>query len=201
MASRVSWMSALLLGFWFDLLFYLGWLQSRSTHSQQILEENRQAVILFAIIILFFICHLPRMFLNLHEALTFEQKKRDYLHGCRGVPLWILIIGLLSHLLLTCNSAFNFILYCAMSEVFRHELILLLKRWCHTLKTCNGILSKSSLGKQYNSTWCPFSHCFKKWFFVHKQRIQQTNKSAVCLYFYQLFVYISLAVDQNRLWM
>ena len=147
MASRVSWMSTLLLGFWFDLLFYLGWLQSRSTHSQQILEENRQAVILFAIIILFFICHLPRMFLNLHEALTFEQKKRDYLHGCRGVPLWILIIGLLSHLLLTCNSAFNFILYCAMSEVFRHELILLLKRWCHSLKTCNGILGKSSLGK------------------------------------------------------
>ena len=138
-----------LLGFWFDVsfVFYLGWLQSRSTHSQQILEENRQAVILFAIIILFFICHLPRMFLNLHEALTFEQKKRDYLHGCRGVPLWILIIGLLSHLLLTCNSAFNFILYCAMSEVFRHELILLLKRWCHSFKTCNGILGKSSLGK------------------------------------------------------
>ena len=116
-------------------------------HEGMELEKTSIAVILFAIIILFFICHLPRMFLNLHEALTFEQKKRDYLHGCRGVPLWILIIGLLSHLLLTCNSAFNFILYCAMSEVFRHELILLLKRWCHSFKTCNGILGKSSLGK------------------------------------------------------
>ena len=137
----------ILLGFPDDYLFsILGWLQSRSTHSQQILEENRQAVILFAIIILFVICHLPRMFLNLHEALTFEQKKRDYLNGCRGVPLWILIIGLLSHLLLTCNSALNFILYCAMSEVFRHELFLLLKRWYQTVTTCNGILGKSLTG-------------------------------------------------------
>ena len=200
MASRVSWMSALLLGFWFDLLFYLGWLQSRSTHSQQILEENRQAVILFAIIILFFICHLPRMFLNLHEALTFEQKKRDYLHGCRGVPLWILIIGLLSHLLLTCNSAFNFILYCAMSEVFRLELILLLKRWCHTLKTCNGILGKSSLGKHFHTV---SNRDFLSIYKGYNKQISClfTFLSAVCLRFNQLFVYISSAVDRNRLWM
>ena len=127
-------------------LYLLGWLQSRNTHSQQILEENRQALILFAIIILFFVCHLPRNFLNLHEALTFEQKKRDYLHGCRGVPLWILIIGLVSHILLTCNSALNFLLYCVMSDVFRHELFLLLKKWCRGFK--NGFCGKSEAGNE-----------------------------------------------------
>ena len=77
---------------------------------------------LFAIVVLFFICHLFRNFLSLHEALTFEQKKQDYFHGCGGMPFGILIVGLVSHLLLTCNSAFNFFLYCAMSEQFRTEL-------------------------------------------------------------------------------
>ena len=32
------------------------------------------------------------------------------------------LLGLISHLLLTCNSAFNFFLYCAMSDQFRTEL-------------------------------------------------------------------------------
>ena len=58
----------------------------------------------------------------MHEALTFEQKKEDYFHNCGGMPLSILIVGLVSHLLLTCNSAFNFFLYCCMSDQFRGEL-------------------------------------------------------------------------------
>jgi hypothetical protein len=93
-----------------------------TTPSQHAAEENRQAIMLFAIVILFFICNVPRNFLSLHEALTFKQKKEDYFHGCGGMPLWILAIGLISHLLLTCNSAFNFFLYCAMSDQFRNEL-------------------------------------------------------------------------------
>ena len=95
---------------------------SGSNQHQQAAEENRQAIVLFAIVVLFFICHLFRNFLSLHEALTFEQKKQDYFHGCGGMPFGILIVGLVSHLLLTCNSAFNFFLYCAMSEQFRTEL-------------------------------------------------------------------------------
>ena len=100
---------------------FLG-IASGSNQHQHATEENRQAIILFAIVVLFFICHLFRNFLSLHEALTFEQKKQDYFHGCGGMPFGILIIGLVSHLLLTCNSACNFFLYCAMSEQFRTEL-------------------------------------------------------------------------------
>lgn len=108
---------------------------STNSHAQQAMEENRSALLLFAIVILFFVCQLPRNFLNIHEALTFSQKKEDYLKGCDGMPLWILIIGLLSHLLLTCNSAFNFLLYCAMSKLFRVEL----KAWLahQQQKFCN----------------------------------------------------------------
>ena len=95
---------------------------SGTNQHQQATEENRQAIILFAIVVLFFICHLFRNILSLHEALTFEQKKRDYFHDCGGVAFGILVLGLISHLLLTCNSAFNFFLYCAMSDQFRTEL-------------------------------------------------------------------------------
>ena len=77
---------------------------------------------LFAIVALFFVCHILRNFLSLYEALTFEQKKEDYFHNCGGVALWVLVIGLISHFLLSCNSALNFFLYCVMSEQFRCEL-------------------------------------------------------------------------------
>jgi len=95
---------------------------SGTNQHQQATEENRQAIILFAIVVLFFICHLFRNILSLHEALTFEQKKKDYFHDCGGVAFGILVLGLISHLLLTCNSAFSFFLYCAMSDQFRTEL-------------------------------------------------------------------------------
>ena len=111
-----------------------GLVQSRNLHTQQVLEENRQAIVLFAIVILFFVGHLPRNFLNIHEAATFEQKKKDYLNGCNGMPLWILIIGLISHMLLACNSALNFVLYCAMSDLFRTELCVLSKSWINRFK-------------------------------------------------------------------
>ncbi len=113
--------------------------QSTNTHTQQAQEENRSAVILFAIVILFLVCHLPRNFLNLHEALTFAQKKEDYLNGCSGMPMWILVIGLLSHFLLACNSAFNFLLYCAMSKVFREELCIVCKSCQMSCKHCAGV--------------------------------------------------------------
>ena len=66
---------------------------SNTNHHQQATEENRQAIMLFAIVALFFVCHILRNFLSLHEAMTFEEKKLDYFHGCGGVPLWILVIG------------------------------------------------------------------------------------------------------------
>ena len=93
-----------------------------SNQHQQSAEENRQAIMLFAIVALFFVCHILRNFLSLYEALTFEQKKEDYFHNCGGVALWVLVIGLISHFLLSCNSALNFFLYCVMSEQFRCEL-------------------------------------------------------------------------------
>ncbi len=117
----------------FPSLYIAGLLSANNSHSQQAAEENRQALILFAVVALFVICHVPRNFLSLHEALTFETKKQDYFHNCGGMPLWILLIGLVSHLLLTFNSGFNFFLYCAMSDPFRTELKRLFGEWAQLL--------------------------------------------------------------------
>ncbi|TRY70678.1 hypothetical protein TCAL_05430 [Tigriopus californicus] len=85
-------------------------------------EENRQAIMLFAIVIFFLIFNLPRNFLSLNEVLSFAQVKEDYMRGCKGLALWILLVGTLSHLLLVVNSSMNFFLYCGMSTTFRKEL-------------------------------------------------------------------------------
>jgi hypothetical protein len=39
-----------------------------AAHAQQLNEDNRQALLLFSIVILFFVCSLPRLFLNIHEV-------------------------------------------------------------------------------------------------------------------------------------
>lgn len=95
---------------------------------QNAAEENRQAIMLFAIVIFFLIFNLPRNFLSLYEVLSFAQVKEDYMRGCKGgLTLWILLVGSLSHLLLVVNSSMNFFLYCGMSTTFRKELNL---RFC-----------------------------------------------------------------------
>ncbi len=75
------------------VFIYLTGVTSGTNQHQQATEENRQAIILFAIVVLFFICHLFRNILSLHEALTFEQKKKDYFHDCGGVAFGILVLG------------------------------------------------------------------------------------------------------------
>ena len=75
------------------VFIYLPGITSGTNQHQQATEENRQAIILFAIVVLFFICHLFRNILSLHEALTFEQKKKDYFHDCGGVAFGILVLG------------------------------------------------------------------------------------------------------------
>ena len=39
-----------------------------AAHAQQLNEDNRQALLLFSIVIIFFACHMPRVFLNFHEV-------------------------------------------------------------------------------------------------------------------------------------
>ena len=102
---------------------------ANAAHVQHATEENRQALMLFAIVVFFLVFNTPRNFLNLYEVIMFEQVKKDYFHGCRSLKFSILLIGTVSHLLLVINSSLNFFLYCLMSTSFRCELRALFTRW------------------------------------------------------------------------
>ena len=39
-----------------------------AAHAQQLNEDNRQALVLFGIVIIFLACNIPRVVLNFHEV-------------------------------------------------------------------------------------------------------------------------------------
>ncbi len=53
---------------------------------------------------------------------TIEQYKEDVGRGCYALPLWVLLLGTVSQLLMVLNSSINFFIYCLMSAVFREVL-------------------------------------------------------------------------------
>ena len=53
--------------------FSAGPSSANAAHVQHAAEENRQALMLFAIVIFFLVFNTPRNFLNLYEVATFEQ--------------------------------------------------------------------------------------------------------------------------------
>ena len=105
----------------FYLIFAAGQMR-RSSLVPQATEENRRSLMLFAIVVVFLICHTPRTFLNLYEVWNAKRIMLDIKNHCLGIPLSILFTQQASHLLLAINSSVNFFLYCAMSPLFLQQL-------------------------------------------------------------------------------
>ena len=99
-------------------------------------EENRQSLMLFAIVIIFLLCHAPRLFLSLYEVWNAERIMLDNKHHCLGIPLGLLFTQQISHLLLAVNSSLNFFLYCAMSPMFLQELSSLTRQLVNKIYQC-----------------------------------------------------------------
>jgi hypothetical protein len=51
-----------------------------AAHAQQLNEDNRQAVVLFSIVIIFLLCNVPRVFLNFHEVSIKLKKISGKIH-------------------------------------------------------------------------------------------------------------------------
>ena len=92
--------------------------------------QTRQAIVLFAIVILFVCCHALRILLNVNELLTLKVVRASINNGCLGVPFWALIGVAVSHFLITVNSSANFFIYCFMCTTFRNIFILYMKKVC-----------------------------------------------------------------------
>ena len=91
-------------------------------HAQQKHEETKQAIVLFAIVVLFMICHAVRIVLNIHEVFNIEEIRISMLNGCYGQGLARFLGTSISHFLITLNASVNFFIYCLMSEPFRQTL-------------------------------------------------------------------------------
>ena len=123
--------------------FFIGkgmkkFVQQRSTRRQKSLlrksendiqeeQENKnqrtQTIILFAIVIIFILCHSLRIILNVEEFVIHSTTMEDLKNSCRyGYPFWVLIGHPISEVLLKLNSSVNFFIYCAFNNCFRKAL-------------------------------------------------------------------------------
>ena len=89
---------------------------SRKEHSR---KENRQTFVLFAIVVLFVICHALRIILNIAE---FLERYNVYRQGCVGKQFWTIVSIPIASCLLQLNSGTNFFVYCVLSDLFRDVL-------------------------------------------------------------------------------
>ena len=97
------------------------------TSNNMIKEEDKLAMIFMAIVIVFLICHLPRLIINIHETFTIDHVMECFRAGKPGLPTWTLMTMKMGHLFHAINSAINFLIYTCLSPKFRQECRKLLK--------------------------------------------------------------------------
>ena len=106
-------------------------LKQENSVSQRKANERKQAIVLFIIIFMHLICHIPRFLINLHEFFNLDflietlAPVKDGQKVCASFPIWALAVTSISQCLLTLNSSSNFYIYCFTSPTFRNVL----QRW------------------------------------------------------------------------
>lgn len=95
---------------------------SRSNHNvnRRRMEDNL-AMIFMGIVLVFLVCHFPRIVLALHETMVIKDAMSCSKNGENLFPFWALIFSHFSHLLLVLNCSVNSIIYCLLSSKFRAQ--------------------------------------------------------------------------------
>ena len=90
---------------------------------------HQQMWILFSIVILFVLCHILRIVLNIEEFLYLDVRKQAKENrNCEWLQYWTITASVISHLLLQINSSINIAIYCYFNHSFREELWGLFRR-------------------------------------------------------------------------
>ena len=63
-----------------------------------------------------------RITLDVHEFIALEEYHDRREKNCLEVPIWALVAGSISNVLLVLNSSVNFVIYCCMAKEFRWAL-------------------------------------------------------------------------------
>ena len=95
-------------------------------------QERSLYITFFCLTTTFFICHLPRILMNINEfymnkqrLVCLERFGRQY-----QVADWVLICSFVEKFLLIFNSSINFVYYCLVGKTFRQHMCRSLFWWC-----------------------------------------------------------------------
>ena len=83
-------------------------------------------MILMSLVVVFFLCHLPRNIVNLYEFAIVETQILCHSLGPFSIPFWCMILLKIGEILIIVNSSANFFIYYMVGDKFRKEL----KRFC-----------------------------------------------------------------------
>ena len=82
-------------------------------------QENNLSRVLFAIVVLFILCHTLKIFLNFYEMIWIDDVLFCTMNGKDGFPRWSYIVQVFSRFLLVFNSSVNIVIYTCFSGKFR----------------------------------------------------------------------------------
>lgn len=94
---------------------------------RRIFEDNLAAVCM-GFVLVFLLCHVPRLLLNIHELITIKEAMLCGQQGHHPFSVWSMVTISVSHFLLVLNSATNILVYCVLSSKIREECIKIIKR-------------------------------------------------------------------------
>jgi hypothetical protein len=113
---------------------------------QRMRTELNLAVVLVAIVLVFLVCNLPRLLLNLLELVLLHgggggtgvaESGGDRCQGSPFLPAWFQCLTAFSHLMLMTNASVNFIIYWSMSACFKSVLHSSIKAAVRNIARCN----------------------------------------------------------------
>jgi len=103
--------------------------------------EDNLAMIFMGIVLVFLLCHLPRIFLGIHEMLIVKQSLACKTARQDPFPWWSLVVGHFSHLLLVLNCSANSLIYCMLSSKFR---VVAVKVYNNLVDNLNAFFASSN---------------------------------------------------------
>jgi len=106
-----------------------------SVNESRCKKEDNMAVIFMGFILVFLVCHLPRLLLNIHELATIRNAMKCMKAEKNPFPLWSQLAISVSHVLLAINSSTNIFIYCFLSSKFREECVKLYQSLCRKVCT------------------------------------------------------------------
>ena len=74
------------------------------------------------IILIFLVCHAPRIILDINELATIKISEYCESIGALEYSFWSILVLNISHFLLVVNSSVNMIVYCLLGSRFRAEV-------------------------------------------------------------------------------